>query len=80
MNQLKLKFYRENSGKSQREISELIGLTQQAYSRWEKGKSFPNANQIIKLCQIFHCSPNDLFGFRGVHEVVGTEIRTLHEK
>ncbi|MFA7376090.1 MAG: helix-turn-helix transcriptional regulator [Acholeplasmataceae bacterium] len=63
MNQLKLKFYRENSGKSQREISELIGLTQQAYSRWEKGLSLPNAKQIVRLCEIFKCTPNDLFGF-----------------
>lgn len=72
---LRLKFYREKSGKSQREIAEIFNLTQQAYSSWENGQSFPNAPQIVKLCEIFNCTPNDLFGFRGVHEVVGQAVR-----
>lgn len=74
MNDLKLKYYRLKSGKSQREIAELFNLTQQAYSTWEKGVAFPNAKQIIKLCQIFKCSPNDLFGFTGVYIVTSEEV------
>lgn len=73
--QSKLKEFRKMCGFSQREIADLLEMTQANYWLWEKGKSFPNAKQIIKLCDIFKCSPNDLFGFRGVHEVVGHGFR-----
>lgn len=71
---LKLKDFRNKARLSQRELAELLQMTQANYWLWEKGKSFPNAKQIIKLCDIFKCSPNDLFGFRGVHEIVGQAI------
>lgn len=75
MEKLRLRYYREKVGKSQREIAEVLNLTQQAYSTWENGSSFPNAKQIIRLCEIFKCTPNDLFGFKGVHQVVGETLR-----
>lgn len=74
MEYLKLKDFRNKARLSQRELAELLQMTQANYWLWEKGKSFPNAKQIIKLCEIFKCTPNDLFGFRGVHEVVGQVI------
>lgn len=74
MEKLRLKYYREKLGKSQREIAEIFNLTQQAYSTWENGSSFPNAKQIIKLCEVFKCSPNDLFGFMGVYLVTSKEL------
>lgn len=75
MERLRLKEYRETLKLSQAEVAEMFGLTQQAYSRWEKGLSFPNAQQIIKLCEIFKCTPNDLFGIKGVHQVVSAKLR-----
>lgn len=74
MEYLKLKDFRNKARLSQRELADLLQMTQANYWLWEKGKSFPNAKQIIKLCEIFKCTPNDLFGFRGVHEVVGQVI------
>jgi len=75
MERLRLKEYRETLKLSQSDVAEMFGLTQQAYSRWEKGLSFPNAQQIIKLCEIFKCTPNDLFGIKGVHQVVSAKLR-----
>ncbi|MFA7376089.1 MAG: helix-turn-helix transcriptional regulator [Acholeplasmataceae bacterium] len=71
---LKLKEYRESLKISQRELANLLEITQAHYWKWEKGLSLPNAKQIVRLCEIFKCTPNDLFGFRGVHEVVGQMI------
>lgn len=72
--ELRLKEIREKAKLSQRDLAQLLEIAQAHYWKWEKGKSFPNAKQIIKLCDIFKCSPNDLFGFRGVHEIVGQAI------
>jgi transcriptional regulator with XRE-family HTH domain len=69
MIELRLKTYRLKFGLSQREVSDMMKITQAYYWKWEKGKSFPNAQQIMDLCEIFKCTPNDLFGVHGVFEV-----------
>jgi len=74
MSELRLKEYRIQSKMSQREISNLMDITQAYYWKWENNKSYPNAKQILQLCDIFNCTPNDLFGFRGVHTVVAAKI------
>jgi transcriptional regulator with XRE-family HTH domain len=74
MNELKLKAYREKTNMSQRDVASALGITQAHYWKWEKGKSFPNAKQIIQLCEIFKCTPNDIFGFKGVYTIVGAKI------
>lgn len=75
MSELRLKEYRKLNKMSQRDVAYLLQMTQANYWLWESGRSFPNAKQIIKLCEIFKCSPNDLFGFKGVHAVVGESVR-----
>lgn len=74
MNVLKLKEFREKAKLSQITVAKKLGITQQAYSSLELGKSFPNAKQIIKLCEIFNCTPNNLFVFKGVHTVTSKEV------
>lgn len=69
MSILKLKEYREKLNMSQRDIAEKLNMTQQGYFKWEKGLTFPNPDRILKLCEIFNCTPNDLFGIKGIHAV-----------
>lgn len=76
MDELRLKEYRRMAKMTQQEVAEMLNITQSGYSLWELGKRLPDSKQIIKLCEIFKCSPNDLFGFRGVHAVSAEEIRS----
>ncbi len=69
MNGLRLKEFRKVSRISQREVARLINTPHSNYWKWESGKATPNAKQILQLCKIFNCTPNDLFGIRGVYEV-----------
>jgi len=71
---LRLREYRNKSGMSQRDIAKLLGITQAYYWKWENKKSSPDAKQIMQLCNIFKCSPNELFGFRGVHIITAEEV------
>lgn len=66
---INLKQYRENAKLSQRDISELLNVSQPHYCRWESGNTFPNAMQIKLLCDILKCTPNDLFVVQGQYEV-----------
>ena len=75
MNTLRLIEYRKAFKMSQRDIAEMLNMTQANYWLWEKGKSYPNAKQIIQLCEIFNCTPNDLFGIKGVVKVTQASIR-----
>lgn len=74
MKVLRLKEYRLNAKMSQRDIAKALDISQPYYWSWENGKNFPDAEQILQLCEIFNCSPNDLFGFKGVHSVTLTEV------
>lgn len=74
MNELRLKEFRESLKMSQRDVASALGIAQAHYWKWEKGKSFPNAKQILLLCELFNCTPNDLFGFKGVYKVVGAKM------
>lgn len=74
MNTLRLKEFREKMNLSQREIADMLGIAQPYYWKWETGKSFPNAKQILQLCSVLNCTPNDLFGFKGVYKVVGDKL------
>ncbi len=71
---LRLKEFRKKHNMSQRDVAELMMITQAYYWLWENGKNFPNAKQIIKLCDIFKCSPNDLFGIHGDYSIVMDEL------
>lgn len=70
MQQLLLKDFRLKSGLLQREVADVLNVTQSNYHKLESGKSILNAKQILALCELFDCSPNDLLGFRGVHTVI----------
>ncbi len=77
MNTLRLKEYRKRLKLTQRDMAERLEMTQANYWLWETGKSFPNAKQILQLCDIFNCTPNDLFGIKGVHRVAISELKDI---
>lgn len=75
MSILNLRDFRVNKSMSQREISAMLNITQAHYWKWENGKSMPNAKQILQLCEIFECTPNDLYGIKGVVTVYQDSLR-----
>lgn len=84
MKKLKLKEFRESSNLTQEQMANIMGVTQSGYSLWENGKRFPNYQQIVKLCEIFDCTPNDLFGIHGAMSVaidpLFEEYKALRDK
>ena len=49
----KIKELRLKKGLSQRELGEVLGVSDQAISKWEKGQSQPSAMHLINLTRVF---------------------------
>lgn len=58
------RFYklRKQSGKSQEEIADQLGISRQALSKWENGESFPTTENLIALAKVYDVSMDELVG------------------
>lgn len=54
---------RREKGLSQEKLSEHLGISRQAVSRWETGESTPDLNNLTAMCEILGTTPNELLGF-----------------
>ncbi len=59
-----LKEARKFKGLTQKELADMLYMTQQQYSRFENGIFELNYDQILKICDILDISPNDLFDIK----------------
>jgi transcriptional regulator with XRE-family HTH domain len=57
-----LKKLRESKNERQSEIAKIVGVTQQAYQRYENGTSEPNADGLIVLANHFNVTVDYLLG------------------
>lgn len=55
-----LKKLRKSSKLSQEELAEKVNVSRQSVSKWENSESYPEMNNLLELCKIFHCHINDL--------------------
>ena len=60
MAKITLKAARVNAGYTQKEAAELIGVSNRTLGRWENMISFPNVEQINKICELYNVSYADL--------------------
>lgn len=55
-----LKTLRKKNNISQEALADKVGVSRQSVSKWETGDAYPEMNNILQLCKIFHCSIGDL--------------------
>ena len=51
---------RKEQGLTQLQLSEKLGITDRAVSKWETGKSLPDASLMPELCKLLKITINDL--------------------
>ncbi len=54
--------YRKKFNLTQKDLGEKLNVSPQAVSKWENGQAEPDASTIIKLCEIFKISTDELLG------------------
>ena len=78
MDQIKIgKFIQEKrkeQGLTQMQLAEALGITDRAVSKWETGRSLPDAAIMLELCKLLHITVNDLLN----GEVVSMENYDKH--
>ena len=58
-----LRQMRISSGYTLEKLGDLIGVSPQAVYRWEVGKTEPNMKTVARICEIFHCTADELAGY-----------------
>ena len=59
----KIKALRKRDGRKQEDLSAALGVTNQAVSRWEANKGYPDMELIPAIANYFHISIDELFGY-----------------
>lgn len=49
----RLKIFRKQSGFTQEEIAEKLGVSRQAVAKWERGETLPDIESCVKLADIY---------------------------
>ncbi len=55
-----LRKLRKSKQLSQEDLAEKMHVSRQSVSKWETSEAYPEMNNILELCKIFHCRINDL--------------------
>ena len=59
---MNLNYYVERSGKSQKELSEILDVPQPTFNEWCRGKKYPRIENIERLAEFFGVEIVDLMG------------------
>lgn len=57
-----MKAERARIGLSAKEVADIIGVNSNQVSRWELGIQAPSAENLLKLAELYRCSPDYLMG------------------
>ena len=69
-----LRYYVERSGKTQTEMSEIVGVATSTFNDWMRGKKYPRIDKIEIMANYFKILKSDLI------EEKNEEHRKMHEK
>lgn len=58
----KIKELRESKNMTQKELAEFLNVTPQAISKWERNKSYPDLDTLVKLSKYFNISTDTILG------------------
>ena len=80
-----LKKIRKLKKLSQEELAEKLNVSRQSVSKWETGDAYPEMNNLLELCKIFHCKINDLVNdyitdMESLNEDVRLQVTTLKKE
>lgn len=76
-----LRELRKQNGLSQEELAEQLNVSRQAVSKWENGSGYPELDKLMALCEMFHCTMDDLLkGDVGEKDTASFQAYEAHHK
>ena len=55
-----LQHLRAAKGMTQEQLAMLLGVSRQAVTKWESERAYPEMDKLLKMCQIFECTLDEL--------------------
>lgn len=55
-----LQYLRATRNMTQEQLAMLVGVSRQSVTKWEAGRAYPEMDKLLKLCQLFECTMDDL--------------------
>lgn len=55
-----LQALRAERNMTQEQLAMLLGVSRQSVTKWEAERSYPEMDKLLKICDIFECSLDDL--------------------
>ncbi len=60
----RIRKYRDDRGLSQKELADMIGVSNSRVSNWEQGINRPDADILANICRALNVSPSELLDVR----------------
>lgn len=76
----RIKAFRKNAGMSQEKVAELVGVSRQAVTKWESGKSAPSTDNLFKLAEIFGTTVDLLLDSESGGKTAAEELYDLYRQ
>ena len=70
-----LTYYVNKSGRTQKELSEMVGVATSTFNDWMKGKKYPRIDKIELLANFFGILKSDLIEDRDKNEISSGEAQ-----
>ena len=51
---------RASQNMTQEQLAMMLGVSRQSVTKWESERSYPEMDKLLKLCQVFDCTLDDL--------------------
>ncbi|MBP3885925.1 MAG: helix-turn-helix transcriptional regulator [Olsenella sp.] len=55
-----LQHLRATRGMTQEQLAMMVGVSRQSVTKWESERAYPEMDKLLKICQIFNCSLDEL--------------------
>ncbi|MCM1122242.1 MAG: helix-turn-helix domain-containing protein [Eubacterium sp.] len=72
-----LQYLRKRENITQEQLAEQLEVSRQSVSKWESDTTYPEMDKLLQLCQMFHCSMDDLV--QGKIKEIDTKGKTEYD-
>ena len=76
----RIKYYRERLKLDQKVIAEKIGVTSNAISNWENGRTRPDFSVVPKLCEALGITLYELYGIDNKQDIYTDKEKSMVER
>src|SRR5690625_1798207 len=73
-----IKFFREQNGLTQEELAQKVHVSRPTIAKWENNSGTPDIEYLIKLCDIFHITLDQLVGRHSYKEELLRDFKRIY--